>query len=113
MNPKVSAAAKKAIKDAPRTSEMNLAAFDMYESEDGSEVFVEAEISARSTSARSLTNYTREIASALLANSDEDEKVHLAVFMSERVARLTLDPRYRDLSAAELRGRVGQSLRII
>lgn len=113
MNPHAEAAVKKAIKDAPHTSEMNLAVFDVYESEDGSEVFAEAEISSHKMSAQSLTNYAREIAVALLSNSDEDEKVHLAVFMSDRVGRLTLDPRYRDLSAEELRGRVSQSLHII
>lgn len=112
MNPKVGAAVKKAIKDCSRTSEMNLAAFDVFECEDDSEVFVEAEISARSMSARSLSLYAREIAAALLTNSDEDEKVHLAVYQGSKIGRLTLDPRYRELSAEELRGKIGQALRI-
>ena len=112
MNPHVEAAVKKALKDAPRTSENKLSAFNVYEAEDGSEVFVEAVIPSHKMSTGSLTNYVREIALALLSNSDEDEKVHLAVFMYDRVGRLTLDPRYRDLSQDELRGRIGQSLRL-
>ena len=105
------ASVKDAIENNPRTQRRNFGEMNVFNGEDD-DLFVEVFYNTHSITGSSLVHYPRETGIALLDATPKEAKIHLTVTIKEKVVRLTLDPRFRDLSAEELRGKISQALRI-